>query len=165
MAQEWRRGQYRISTDQTQLDIKMIHGFLSESSYWAAGRSIETVQRSIEHSLAFGVYRDARQAGFARVVTDRATFAWLADVFVLDEFRGHGLGKWLVEVVLAHPELQGLRRWILATRDAHELYRKFGFTEISEPQLWMTAVDLYTHARDEQTTRDESSDGRGGGGQ
>ena len=87
------------------------------------------MRRSVEHSLPFGLYRGGRQIGFARVVTDRATFAWLADVFVLDEFRGEGLGKWLVETILSHPELRGLRRWTLGTRDAHELYRRFGFAE------------------------------------
>ena len=129
MAHEFRRGDYLISTERARLNVNLIHHYLSNTSYWATGRSIETVRRSIEHSLPFGLYRGGRQIGFARVVTDRATFAWLADVFVLDEFRGEGLGKWLVETILAHPELQGLRRWTLGTRDAHELYRRFGFAE------------------------------------
>jgi N-acetylglutamate synthase-like GNAT family acetyltransferase len=127
---EWRKGEYTISDDPSRLDLDVVHGFLSGESYWARGRSRERVERAVEHSLPFGVYRaDGRQVGFARVVTDRATFAWLADVFILPEERGRGLSKWLVECVLAHPELQGLRRWLLATRDAQELYRRYGFTE------------------------------------
>ena len=127
---EWRQGEYTISDELARLDLDVIHGFLSGESYWARGRSRERVERSIEHSLPFGLYRaDGRQVGFARVVTDRATFAWLADVFVVREERGRGLSKWLVECILAHPELQNLRRWILATHDAQELYRRYGFTE------------------------------------
>ena len=126
---EWRRGEYAVSTDRARLDLPFIHEFLSTQSYWARGRDAETVRRSVEHSLPFGLYRGARQIGFARVVTDRATFAWLADVFVLEEFRGEGLGVWLVETVLAHPDLQTLRRWVLGTRDAHELYRRLGFAD------------------------------------
>ena len=127
---EWRRGEYAISTDRARLDLAFIHEFLSTQSYWAQGREVETVRRAVENSLPFGLYRDTRQIGFARVVTDYATFAWLADVFVLDEFRGQGLGVWLVETVLAHPGLQHLRRWTLGTRDAHELYRRFGFADM-----------------------------------
>jgi GNAT superfamily N-acetyltransferase len=141
MANEWRRGEYLISTEQARLDIEVIHDYLSNSSYWAAGRSLETVRRSVENSLAFGLYRGEQQVGFARVITDYATFAWLADVFVLDQFRGQGLGKWLVEVILSHPELQGFRRWVLATKDAHELYRPFGFNELHRPERWMERPD------------------------
>ncbi len=138
--QEWRRGEYAVSTERARLDIAFIHEFLGTKSYWARGRDFETVRRAVENSLPFGVYRGARQVGFARVVTDYATFAWLADVFVLEEFRGEGLGKWLVEVVLSHPDLQGLRRWTLATRDAHELYRRHGFVEI-DPGFFMERLD------------------------
>jgi GNAT superfamily N-acetyltransferase len=134
---EWRRGDYTVSTDPARLDVAAIHEFLSTRSYWAQGRDFETVRRAVENSLPFGVYHGARQVGFARVVTDYATFAWLADVYVLEEFRGAGLGKWLVEVVLSHPGLQNLRRWILGTRDAHELYRRFGFREVEQPQFYM----------------------------
>src|SRR5918997_1815159 len=127
---EWRQGEYTISDDPARLDLDLVHGFLSGESYWARGRSRERVERSIENSLPFGVYRaDGRQVGFARVVTDRATFAWLADVFVLPEERGRGLSKWLVECPPAPPEWQGLRRWLLATRAAQELSRRYGFTE------------------------------------
>ncbi|HXG68485.1 MAG TPA: GNAT family N-acetyltransferase, partial [Blastocatellia bacterium] len=110
MIQEWQRGPYTISADRSRLDLEVIHGYLSRS-YWAARRPLETIKRSIEHSLAFGVYEGERQIGFTRVITDYATFAYLADVFILEEFRGQGLGKWLMEVISAHPELQGLRRW------------------------------------------------------
>ena len=141
MSSEWRRGEYLISTDQERLDVGVIHDYLANTSYWATGRSIETVRRSIENSLAFGLYKGERQVGFARVITDYATFAWLADVFVLEQFRGQGLGKWLIEVIIKHPELQGFRRWVLATKDAHELYRPFGFAELSRPERWMERPD------------------------
>lgn len=137
MADSWQHGEYRISTDPLLLDIPSIHAYLSSSAYWAMGRPMEVVQRSIQNSLNFGLYRDARQIGFARVVTDFATFAWLADVFVLPEFRGEGLGKWLIETVVNYPRLAGLRRWILATRDAHGLYGQYGFTPLSAPQTFM----------------------------
>ena len=140
MTREWRRGEYLISTDRSLLDPQVIHGYLS-TSYWAAGVPEEVVGRSIENSLNFGVYRDKEQVGFARVVTDHATFAYLADVFVLEAPRGRGLGKWLVEVVLSHHDLQELRRWMLATRDAHELYRKYGFGELGRPGIFMERRD------------------------
>lgn len=140
MVLEWHRGEYSISTDPARLDLETIHRFL-DSSYWAAGRPLEVIRRSIENSLPFGVYAGARQVGFARVITDYATFAWLADVFVLEEFRGQGLGKWLVEVILSHPDLQGFRRWVLATKDAHELYRRFGFEALKRPERWMERAD------------------------
>ena len=137
---------YEISTDPARLDVAYVHAFLTES-YWAAGIPRETVERSIAGSLSFGLYApDATQAGFARVVSDRATFAWLADVFVGDAHRGRGLGVWLVETVLAHPELQGLRRWALATADAHALYARFGFAAASKPEtlLFIERPDVYT---------------------
>ena len=141
MANEWHQREYTISDDRARLDIKVIHEFLSTESYWATGRSVEKVQRSIDNSLAFGVYRGEEQIGFARVVTDYATFAWLADVFVLDESRGRGLAKWLIEVIISHPQLQGFRRWVLATKDAHELYRQYGFRELHRPERWMERPD------------------------
>ena len=136
MVHEWRRGEYSISTDKGRLDVALIHGFLT-MSYWAAGVPMDVVKRSIEHSLAFGVYKEDQQVGFARVITDYATFAYLGDVFILEPFRGRGLSKWLMEVIVGHPELQGLRRWVLLTRDAHGLYRKVGFTELSNPERYM----------------------------
>jgi len=137
MAEEWTRGAYAISTDPARLNIAMIYEYLSTSSYWAAGRPLEVVRRGIENSLPFGVFQGTEQAGFARVVTDYATFAWLADVFVLPAFQGQGLGKWLIGVIVAHPRLQGLRRWVLATKDAHGLYAQFGFTELHAPERFM----------------------------
>ena len=136
MNHEWQRGEFTISTDPARLDLKVIHDFLS-TSYWAANIPLETVRQSIEHSLSFGVYRGDRQVGFARIITDYTTFAYLADVFIIESERGQGLAKWLVEVIVAHPQLQGLRRWMLATRDAHTLYSKVGFVEVKAPELWM----------------------------
>jgi GNAT superfamily N-acetyltransferase len=144
MVKEYRRGDYIISTDRSQLDLNVIHDYLSNSSYWAVGRKLETVKRAIENSLSFGLYEHDRQIGFARVVTDYATFAWLADVFVLEPYQGRGLGSWLVEVILAHPELQGFRRWALATKDAHEIYRRVGFSELKRPERWMERRDPNT---------------------
>ncbi len=129
MIQEWRRDGAIVSTDPERLDLAMIHGFLT-TAYWSPGVSLETVRRSIEHSIPFGIYldnRDNRQTGFARVISDHTTFAYLADVFILSEARGQGLARFLLECILAHPELQGLRTWALFTRDAHGLYEKAGF--------------------------------------
>ncbi len=132
----WQRGAHRISTDPAHLDLDVIHGFLS-TSYWAPGVSRDLVRRSIEGSIPFGVYEGASQVGFARVITDRATFAYVHDVFIVPERRGIGLGTWLMECVLAHPELQGLRRWALSTRDAHGLYARFGFAAPTRPERLM----------------------------
>jgi GNAT superfamily N-acetyltransferase len=147
MAEEWRQGEYVISTDQSRLDVPLIHAFLT-ASYWAEGIPTEVVQRSIAGSLAFGVYQGERQIGFARVVTDYATFAYIADVFILEEFRGLGLARWLMEVIAAHPQMQGLRRWMLATRDAHGLYRAVGFVPLGAPERWMERrfPDVYRRA-------------------
>ena len=136
MADEWRQGEYLITTDPARMDLDVIHGFLT-ASYWAAGIPRETVARSIAHSLPFGLFAGARQIGFARVITDRTTYAYLCDVFVLEAFRRRGLAHWLMRVVVEHPALQGLRRWSLATRDAHALYRSVGFTPLSAPERWM----------------------------
>jgi len=130
-------GDVVVSDDKKLLDQALIHRFLSEQSYWAKGVPMETVERSIEHSLCFGIYQAGRQAGFARVVTDFTTFAWLADVFIVEEERGGGLGKKLVAAVLAHPRLQGLRRFQLGTRDAHKLYEQFGFAPLEYPERFM----------------------------
>ena len=138
MSYEAGAGGYEVSTDKARLDVDVIHRWLSEESYWAQGRARETVERSIAHSLCFGVHRGAEMAGFARVVTDFATFAWLCDVFVLPGHRGRGLGKLIVEAVVGHPDLRGLRRIVLATKDAHELYRRHGgFVELPMPERWM----------------------------
>jgi GNAT superfamily N-acetyltransferase len=135
-----------ISNDKALLDRALIHRFLNERSYWAKGVPRETVDRSIDHSLCFGVYRAGRQVGFARVITDCATFAWLADVFVVEEERGKGLSKRLVAAVLEHPLLQGLRRFLLGTLDAHGLYSQFGFERIRQAERFMEIYrpNLYT---------------------
>jgi GNAT superfamily N-acetyltransferase len=143
---EQHRDPFVISTDPARLDLAVIHGFLT-SSYWARGIPLATVQAAIDHSLPFGIYDRARQVGFARVITDTATFAYLADVFVLESHRGRGLSKWLMQCIMAHPDLQGLRRWMLATRDAHGLYRQAGFQALKAPDRWMEIhdPDVYTH--------------------
>lgn len=123
---------YFITTDPSKLNVDVIHHYLSKESYWAKGIPRATVERSISNSLCFGVYYNNEQIGFARVITDKATFAYLADVFILAEHRGKGLSKWLMQNIHAHPELQGLRRWWLGTKDAHGLYEQFGWTRITD---------------------------------
>lgn len=127
---------FLISTNQRRVDVEVVHEFLTHS-YWAAGISRELVARSIENSLCFGIYRGDRQVGFARVISDYATFAYLADVFVLEESRGKGLSKFLMQCIVEHPSLQGLRRWVLGTRDAHGLYAQFGFKPLHSPEIFM----------------------------
>lgn len=127
---------YSISTDKDKLDLKVIHGYLSRS-YWAQDIPFEIVERAVKNSLCFGVYYMDKQIGFARVITDSATFGYLADVFILEEHRGKGLSKELMEHIMVHPQLQGLRRFCLGTRDAHTLYEKFGFNVIKTPERFM----------------------------
>ena len=127
---------FEISTDRTRLDVALVHEFL-QTSYWAEGRRRSVVERSIEHSLCFGVYHGGRQVAFARVVSDRAVFAYLMDVFVVPEFRGRGIAKALMRAVLDHPDLQNLRMFLLATKDAHGLYEQFGFGPLLDPQRMM----------------------------
>lgn len=136
---------FDINTSGSRLDVELIHRFLSKESYWAADRTLEQTKTAIENSICFGVYLGERQVGFARVVTDRATFAYVGDVFILEEFRGRGLSKQLMREVISHPELQGLRRWILATKDAHGLYEQFEFAPLRHPERWMekTAPNAY----------------------
>ncbi len=139
---EHRRGEFLISTDRGRLDLDVIHDFLT-NCYWAKGIAREVVVRSIEHSLCFGVYDGGGvQVGFARVVSDLATFAYIADVFVLESHRGQGLGKLLLECIMQHPQLQGLRRWTLSTLDAHGLYSQFGFTPPKWPERYMEILRL-----------------------
>lgn len=142
---EWQRGEFIISTDRDRLQTDAIHKFLSEESYWAQKRTKEQTITAIKNSLPFGVYKGENQIGFARVVTDYATFAYLGDVYILSEFRGAGLSKWLMETIVNHPDLQGFRRWVLATKDAHTLYEKYGFTPLKHPDRWMekAASDAY----------------------
>jgi len=134
--QEWRRGDFVVSDDPARLDKSTVVRFIT-GSYWAEGIPQATMQRAIAHSLCFGLYEGDRQVGFARVVTDRATFGYLCDVFVEEAHRGEGLGQWLVECVLQHPELQGLRRLSLMTRDAHTLYQRFGFKPMADPTRYL----------------------------
>ena len=148
---DWQQDEFTISTDKTKLSVDYIHEYLSQQSYWAAGIPFDTVKRAVEGSLCFGIYHGERQIGFARLVTDQATFAYLADVFIDKAYRGRGLSKWLMEMIMQYPGLQGLRRMMLATRDAHELYRKYGFTGIEHPERLMQIVfdNIYTRAGNE----------------
>lgn len=131
------KGEFSISTDKTKLQLDAIHEFLSTKAYWCLKIPKERVQTAIANSLCFGVYHKDKQIGFARIISDLATVAYLGDVYILEEYRGKGLSKWLVETIMAHPDLQGLRRWILLTGDAHGLYRQFGWTDIADPSKWM----------------------------
>lgn len=132
---------YTITTDRNRFDIAAIHRFLT-NSYWAKGIPIDTVRRSVENSLGFAILHDERQVGFARVITDKATYAYLADVYVVEQERGNGLSKWLMEVILAHPDLQGLRSFYLLTGDAHGLYRQFGWEVYDSPDKVMKRSDF-----------------------
>jgi GNAT superfamily N-acetyltransferase len=132
---------YRVSSDRAQLDVSLIHEYLSRESYWARHVPRAILERAIANSICFGLYEAQRQIGFARVVTDTATFGYLADVFIIASHRGRGLGRILMQAVMAHPDLQGLRRFMLATRDAHGLYRQFGFTAPKHPQVLMERHD------------------------
>ena len=135
------RGQYSITTDPDKMDLDAVHGYLSRS-FWAEGIPKEIVARAMANSLCFGVFDAGEQVGFARVVTDRATYAYLCDVYVLESHRGRGLGKWLIETVMAHPDLQGLRRFQLVTRDAHGLYSRHGFSAPENPDRYM---EIFRH--------------------
>ena len=140
MTYELSRGGYVVTTDPSRLDIDYIHAFLTRS-YWARGIPRDVVARAIENSLNFGLFEGARQVGFARAITDRAWYAYIADVFVDEAHRGKGLGKLIMEAVTSHPELQNLRRMMLGTADAHGLYRQFGFTDVEKPERWMERGD------------------------
>lgn len=138
--QQWQKGVFTCSIDKTKLQIDLIHDFLSRRSYWAKGRTIEQVKRSISHSECFGVYKDDQQVGFARVISDFTIYAYILDVFVLEEERGFGLGKFLMECMMAHPELCNIKRWMLGTEDAHGLYKQFGFTPLKKVESHMECV-------------------------
>jgi GNAT superfamily N-acetyltransferase len=134
---------YKISTDKSKLDIPLIHEYLSNHAYWAKGRTIEKVAKTIEHCICFGVYdQNNQQVGFARVLTDYAIFFYLMDVFILESHRGQGLSKMLMSTIMQHEDLQGLNRYMLATSDAHGLYRQYGFNEIEKPHIFMEIVNL-----------------------
>jgi GNAT superfamily N-acetyltransferase len=138
---EFHKGNYTVSTDKGRLDIAVIHDFLANHSYWSPGISLPVVQRGIENSLCFGLYEQNEQVGFARVITDYTALAYLLDVFILEPYRGQGLGKWLIECIVSHPELRGVRRWMLATRDAHGLYARYGFQPLGQPEVYMAAAN------------------------
>lgn len=142
MTSAWQRDGFEISVDPARLQVDAIADALARA-YWAAGRPRNVIVRSLEHSRAYGLYHGDRQIGLARVITDLATFAYLCDVYVLEEYRGRGLGTWLIEVVVNDPALASLRRWLLATRDAHGLYRRSGFTELKAPNRWMERFEPY----------------------
>ena len=135
------KNDYCISTARSKLDLKTIHHFLSAEAYWSKNIPFERVEKAIDHSLNFGIYHHNKQIGYARVITDYSTVAYLGDVFVLPDFRQQGLSKWLIHTIKNHPELQGLRRWILLTGDAHNLYKQFGWTAIASPERWMELND------------------------
>ncbi len=138
---EWQKGEYTLSTDRARLEFDTIHYHLSEVAYWSLGIPRATLERAFANSLCFGIYKDEAIVGWARVVTDYATYGYLADVYVLPEYRGQGLSKWLMQCIIEHPDLQGLRRWTLATRDAHNLYAQYGFKPFAAPDRWMERHD------------------------
>lgn len=131
------KGDFTISTDKSKLDLTVIHDYLANESYWSKNIPKERIRKSIANALCFGIYYKGNQIGYAKVVSDFSTMAYLGDVFVLEDYRGQGLSKWLMETIMSHPELTGLRRWILLTSDAHELYKKFGWQPIASPEKWM----------------------------
>lgn len=147
MVYEAKKAAFLISTDKGKIDAAFVHRYLSEESYWAKNIPLAVVQKSIETSVCFGVYEAEKQIGFARVVTDCATFGYLADVFVVPPYRGLGLSKWLIACVLAHPDLQGFRRWVLATADAHGLYAQSGFKPLAKPERWMERHDAEVYSK------------------
>jgi GNAT superfamily N-acetyltransferase len=148
---------FSISTDKSLLNFDTIYRYLDQESYWAKGIPAQKLRSAIDNALCFGVYQHKTQIGFARVITDKATFAYIADVFILPEFRGKGLSKWLIQTILGHADLQGLRRWSLATADAHGLYSQFGFTEITRPERWMEIFTPYQVLNKEENERKEAN--------
>lgn len=134
---EWQKENCRLTTDVACFDMEVLFRFISEESYWARGMSRETFERAVQHSVCFGLFDGERQIGFGRVVSDFASVAYLKDVFILEDYRGRGLSKWMMECILAHPDLQVIRRWLLVTADAQELYKKFGFTPLKVPEKFM----------------------------
>ena len=147
---EEKKDNFLIGNDKSKLDILAVHNFLT-NCYWAKGIPLETVQKSIENSDCFGVYDDGKLVGFARVISDRATIGYLGDVFILESHRGKGLSKWLMECIMKYPDFKGFRRWILLTRDAHELYKKFGFTGVVKPDIYMEIVNPNVYSVDKKS--------------
>jgi GNAT superfamily N-acetyltransferase len=149
---ECQKDGFTISTDKSRLDVTAIYEYLTGDSYWSHGIPRCIVERSIQGALCFGVYQGEQQVGFARVITDASTFAYLLDVFILGPYRKRGLGKWLVETILAHPQLQTIRSWMLSTWDAQELYARYGFTPLEHPEYMMTRRDpqVFLRSSDEE---------------
>lgn len=143
----WERGTFTITDRREDLDDELIHQFLSDRSYWSKGIPKEILVKSLNNSLCFGVFEEQKQVGFGRIITDRATFGYLSDVFILENYRGQGLGKWLVECMMNHPDLGGLRRWMLATADAHHLYNQYGFMPLVKPDMLMEKLDPNIYQR------------------
>ena len=143
------KGDFYITSDQKKFDFDKIFDFISNRTYWAKNAPFETVKKSVINSLSFGVFHKNKQIGFWRIISDYSTIAYLGDVFIEEEYRGQGLSKWLMDVIVAHPELQGLRRWILLTADAHKLYEKYGFKTIPKPEVYMERYDpdIYIKSR------------------
>jgi len=141
---------FSISTDRSLLNFDVIYNYLAKESYWAKGIDVERQRKALENSMCFGIYKQNDQVGFARVITDEATFAYICDVFILADFKGLGLSKWLMQSIVEHPDLQGLRRWSLATSDAHGLYSQFGFTQLSRPENWMEIFRPYQPVEKEE---------------
>ena len=139
---ETHRDQFTISTDPARLDIDAIVDMLARA-YWAIGRPRERTERGIKNSLVFGLYDGNKQIGVARVISDYSIFAYLCDVFIHEDYRAHGLGKWLIQTILEHPDLREMRRWVLVTNDAHGLYKQFGFTSLEDPERWMQMFNLF----------------------
>ena len=139
---ETQRDHFTISTDPARLDVDIIVDMLTRA-YWAIGRPRERTERAIKNSLVFGVYDGHKQIGLARVVSDYSIFAYLCDVFIHEDYRAHGLGKWLIQTIMEHPDLRDIRRWVLVTNDAHGLYKQFGFTSIEDPEHWMQMFKLF----------------------
>jgi N-acetylglutamate synthase-like GNAT family acetyltransferase len=148
---------YLISTDKSLLNFDVIYNYLDKESYWAKGIPVEKLKTAIDNSLCFGIYSNNEQVGFARVITDKATFGYLADVFILPGFRNIGLSKWLMQTIMNHPELQGLRRWSLATADAQGLYSQFGFEAITYPERWMQIFTPYQALNNKEDERKEAN--------
>lgn len=131
---------FTITTDKSRIDLGEVHRFLSTETYWAKNIPLEIVQRSVDHSLCFSLFYESRQIGFARIITDKATFAYMSDVYILKDFRGKGLSKWLVQEMMSHPDLQGIRRFVLVTYDAQSLYEQFGFRKVAHPERYMEII-------------------------
>ena len=148
------KNEYLISTDNNKLDISLIHNFLNNESGWSNGISLDKVKKSINNSLNFGIYLDSKLIGYARVISDFSTIAYLGDIFILKEYRGLGLSKWLMETIMEHNHLQDLRRWILLTSTAEWLYEKYGFTKLPKPEIYMEKFDPKVYQNKEKTNSD-----------